>query len=141
VRDEVDDAAEHVRAVLRAVRPAQNLDRLKARRLDEAEECTDAAALRARRVAHAVHVDGDVAARQAAHEDGAQARARALKVDAVLLVHDLRDDLGRARDDLLFGDDVDRLGRAARVGDLPGLGRHRDLLGERLDFERVRGAW
>ena len=50
----------------------------------------------------------------------------------MLLVHDLRDDLGRARDDLLFGDDVDRLGRAARVGDLPGLGRHRDLLGERL---------
>jgi hypothetical protein len=62
LRNEVYDAAVHVRAVLRTVWSTQDFDRFQTRRLDQTEERADAAALRARRVAHAVNKDCDVAA-------------------------------------------------------------------------------
>src|ERR1044071_3790683 len=69
--NERDCSAERIRAVLRAVWPTQNLNRAQAARLVEVEEGAETAALRGRRVAHAVNKDVDVLPRQSAHEDAA----------------------------------------------------------------------
>ena len=135
LRNEVDYAAVNIRTVLRTVWTAQNFDCFQARRFDQTEERSDAAALRAGRITNAINIDRDVSARQSTHKDGAQRRAGALQIHARLFVNNLRHDFRRALHDLPFVDDVYLRVDFASVGDLSCFCCDRDLFGDWREFQ------
>src|SRR4029453_6948412 len=108
--------------VLRARRPAHDLDRIERPGLDEVQKRVHAAALRAVRGANTIDEDVDFFAGKAADEDAGHRRARPLKLHTGLTLDSLGDGGGDAGCNVLGIDDADRLASAAGFFDVVGGG-------------------
>src|SRR5262245_15473627 len=114
-RQELNAAAKRVTAELGARRTAHDPDGVERSRLDQIEECVDAAALRAIRVADSVDEDVDLVAGEAADEYPGHRRARLLQADARLAFDGLRHHGGDATGNVLGIDDADWLADSANA--------------------------
>src|SRR5262245_59818180 len=100
LRQDLHAAAERVASELRARRPAYDFNRVERSRLDEIEERVDAAALRAVRVADAVHENVDLVAGEASDEHAGHRGTGLLKLDAGFTLDCLGDRRGDAGGDV-----------------------------------------